>query len=266
MKHIMIDAYGCQTSNTDNLWDVYEAIVDIINTLGLKAIMPPQLVPYHFCENQDDRGISAFVLLNGGHFTIHTFPVYGCYFVDLLLDENYANNQLEKCLQAWFPCTDMFSKVADRDESEAKDFYSYSPYNDFGPHYMFRVRMENQPTLDWMSNFLDRMPPKADMSPITRPCVLKSQIENPEYISGIILIAESHIALHYNVETKFLYMDVFSCKGVGPAFDSVIKEMLPAGYEQLLTRRGRRNEDRKNTLSDRAKKHKDWQQVIRHNS
>lgn len=265
MKHIMIDAYECQTSNTDNLLDVYESIVYIINKLHLEAIMPPQLVPYHFCENQNDRGISAFVLLKGGHFTIHTFPVYGCYFVDLLLDAPYVDNQLETCLMEWFPCkkANMYTKSVNRDEVESVDFFEYSGVQDFGPHYMFRVKMENRPTMDWMSDFLDKMPPKANMSPITRPCVLKSQIDDPEYLSGIILIAESHIALHYNVATKMLYMDVFSCKEVSSSFDSVIKEMLPSGYEQLLTRRGRRNEDRKITLAERATQHREWQQVIR---
>ena len=77
MIHILVDSYGCSTERIDNLMDVYEVINKVVNTMGLNAIMPPQLIPYYYCEVPEDVGISAFVLLKGGHFTIHTFPQYG---------------------------------------------------------------------------------------------------------------------------------------------------------------------------------------------
>nr|HPN60899.1 S-adenosylmethionine decarboxylase [Bacilli bacterium] len=36
-------------------------------------------------------------------------------------------------------------------------------------------------------------------------------IRNTHYLSGIILIAQSHISLHYDYENKVIYFDIFSC-------------------------------------------------------
>ena len=55
------------------------------------------------------------------------------------------------------------------------------------------------------------MPKSINMLPICRPYVLKSTLDKAAYISGVVLIAQSHIAFHYSVEEKILYCDLFSC-------------------------------------------------------
>ena len=47
------------------------------------------------------------------------------------------------------------------------------------------------------------------MTPIIRPYVLKNKIKNHRYISGITMIAESHISLHFDKERRIIYADVF---------------------------------------------------------
>jgi S-adenosylmethionine decarboxylase len=59
---------------------------------------------------------------------------------------------------------------------------------------------------------LDELPNKINMLPICRPYVLKANTdEGYSYISGIVLIAQSHIAFHYSITEKILFCDLFSC-------------------------------------------------------
>lgn len=263
MIHVLIDAYGCATSRLDNLRDVYEVIYNVINTLNVKAIMPPQLIPYYYSNDMDDVGISAFVLTEGGHFTIHTFPQWQCYFADLLYD-GYANAEdLKAVLDREFPCGRMFFKRIDRDEDDGKDVGIYQS-SDFGPHYMIRTTLNHEPTIDEYMNMLDRMPYKVDMHPITRPYVLKSSVDNPRYLSGIIVIAESHIAVHYNYETRRVLMDIFSCKKIDDAkYQELMATLFDAPYVDVLIRRGRANEQRKISQKNKHESHNRWQDNIR---
>ena len=262
MKHILIDAYGCSTARIDNLMDVYEVINKLINTMGLKAIMPPQLVPYYYCKDPNDVGISAFVLLKGGHFTIHTFPKYGCYFADLLYDGMVSAEAVESLLCREFPCDSFYMKPIDRYEFDENDMGIYQKA-DFGPHYLIRAKAEKTPTLDDYMNLLDSLPGKVNMHPIARPYVLKDNVNDPTYLSGIVVIAESHIAIHYNYKTGEVMMDIFSCKRVDEnKYKIVMDELFGENFEDVCIKRGRQNAQRMDNQQNKYEQHKNWQDVI----
>jgi S-adenosylmethionine decarboxylase len=63
-------------------------------------------------------------------------------------------------------------------------------------------------------DILDEYPAQIDMTKITTPYVLRYVGVKPEDwgVSGIVLIAESHISIHTFVERKFVNIDIFSCK------------------------------------------------------
>ena len=82
---------------------------------------------------------------------------------------------------------------------------------DFGPHIIARIEDFKGITLEKIYDILDEMPAKINMNPICRPYVLKSSPKNPRYVSGIVLIAQSHIAFHYDTVDKILFCDLFSC-------------------------------------------------------
>lgn len=262
MIHILIDSYGCNSERMDNLKDVYEVINNIVHTMKLDAVMPPQLIPYYYCPNPEDVGISAFVLLKGGHFTIHTFPQYGCYFADLLYDGFADAGVLGDILKREFPCNSFFIKRIDRDEFDGGDMGMYQSA-DFGPHYMIQAHSSKVPTIDDYMEILDRLPDQIGMHPITRPCVLKDNINNPSYLSGIAVIAESHIAMHYNYETNEVLMDIFSCKEVDDdKYAKVVDEMFD-NFRDVKIKRGRKNDQRKDSQENKYESHRNWQEVIR---
>lgn len=263
MLHILIDSYGCSTDRINNLMDVYEVINKVIHQHGLKAIMPPQLIPYYYCQDPADVGISAFALLKGGHFTIHTFPQYGCYFADLLYDGFVDKESLRALLEREFPCDSFFVKRIDREEFDKNDMGVYQE-TDFGPHYMIHSKPETVPTIGEYIELLDNLPEKVGMHPITRPCVLHDTLKDPTYLSGIAVIAESHIAMHYNYKTGEVYMDIFSCKEVDEnKYNQVMTEMMGNNFRDVLIRRGRKNQQRKDSQQNKYESHKGWQDVIR---
>lgn len=65
---------------------------------------------------------------------------------------------------------------------------------------------------------LDRVPGLMDMTKITQPYVLRYTGSKPEDwgVSGFVMIAESHIAIHTFPERRLIWADVFSCKDFDP--------------------------------------------------
>ena len=62
--------------------------------------------------------------------------------------------------------------------------------------------------------FLEAYPSKLDMTPISSPNVVtyKGSNKSDWGISGVVLIAESHISVHTFPERNYLNVDIFSCK------------------------------------------------------
>ena len=77
----------------------------------------------------------------------------------------------------------------------------------------------------FLSSLLDTYPTEIGMTKITQPMVIRYKGSNPQDwgISGFVFIAESHISVHTFVETRYINIDVFSCK----AFDTarVVNDM-----------------------------------------
>lgn len=61
---------------------------------------------------------------------------------------------------------------------------------------------------------LDSYPEQMGMTKITRPEVLRYQGTKAEDwgVSGFVMIAESHIAVHTFPERRLIWADIFSCK------------------------------------------------------
>jgi S-adenosylmethionine decarboxylase len=61
---------------------------------------------------------------------------------------------------------------------------------------------------------LDQYPEMLEMTKITQPHVLRYQGTKPEDwgVSGYVMIAESHIAIHTFPERGLVWADIFSCK------------------------------------------------------
>ncbi len=91
-------------------------------------------------------------------------------------------------------------------------------------------------------NLLDRYPDEIGMTKISEPHVFRYQGDKPEDwgISGFVLIAESHIALHTFPEHQQVWVDIFSCKGFDelPAIDKIVDAFMLANTRIHKLERG----------------------------
>jgi S-adenosylmethionine decarboxylase len=115
----------------------------------------------------------------------------------------------------------------------------------FGPHLMldcYGCPREKLADMDLIFNTLDTFPAKIKMNKIMPPYVFKYVGKFPEDwgISGVVLIAESHISIHTFPDKEHAFIDIFSCKDFDT--DYARKELLnlfeATHHEVILLSRG----------------------------
>ena len=71
--HLLIDGYG---GNVDALWDrslINDFLSDYPARLGMTVVSPPKTVVYNAPQEQDS-GVTGFVIIAESHISLHTFP------------------------------------------------------------------------------------------------------------------------------------------------------------------------------------------------
>lgn len=211
-KHLMLDAYGALDTRLDDIRYINDVLNKIIFLLKLTPVTPPQLIPYYYGKVKEDIGVTAFMLLEDGHITIHTFPLRECYFVDLYVPSDFDDKAAYNLLMKHLPFDkDVSSLEVVNREVLKLESCEYDPNADFGPHLMHQLTTSKVPSMEDFYMFLENFVTKINMEPISRAYVQKSSIVKPKYLSAIIIIAQSHIALHYDYKTKRIFADIFSC-------------------------------------------------------
>ena len=116
----------------------------------------------------------------------------------------------------------------------------------FGPHLMveaYGCPNELLKDLTRISDFLDGLPALLDMTKIMPPYVFKYSGAVPDDwgISGVVLIAESHISVHTFPDKGFITLDIFSCRefDVDGAIKYFSDYFNPERIEKQLIMRGR---------------------------
>lgn len=117
----------------------------------------------------------------------------------------------------------------------------------FGPHLLLEAYgspKEKLSDIGLISNLLDIFPEKLEMHKIMPPYVFKydgGEIKEDWGVSGIVLIAESHIALHTFPDKEFFTLDIFSCKdfNVRYAVDIALDILEPVHFDETVLTRGR---------------------------
>ena len=212
MKHTMIDCYGSKNHNLENLVYINDSLNKLAYNLGLEPIANPYLIPYYYGRVKEDIGVSGFLLLKGGHITIHTFPLRECYFVDVFSVKDFEPELLVRHLEALLPFNLEMSTVSSSDRRKFESIeIPFNPTLNFGPHYLAEIKMDRVLSMDECFDFLDEFVYKIDMDPITRPYIIKNKIGDSDYLSGIIVIAQSHISIHFDYKRRHAYFDIFSC-------------------------------------------------------
>ena len=101
----------------------------------------------------------------------------------------------------------------------------------FGPHLMMDCRgvnLEKCSDIKYVWDFLYELPDRIGMTRVTQPHVFPYSGLVPEDagVTGITVIAESHISFHSFIHKDYFFFDLFSCKPFD--VDQVIHEVITA--------------------------------------
>lgn len=116
----------------------------------------------------------------------------------------------------------------------------------FGPHLILEAYgcpKELLGDLTRMAEVLDAYPQQLDMTKIMPPYVFRYSGAVPDDwgVSGVVLIAESHISIHTFPDKGFVTLDIFSCRDfdVDEAIKYFCEHFKPERIEKQLIMRGR---------------------------
>lgn len=100
----------------------------------------------------------------------------------------------------------------------------------FGPHLMLDCKkcdLEKISDVGYVFDVLNTLPDKIGMTKITQPYVFpySGLVPEDKGVTGIVVIAESHLSFHSFVEKDYFFFDLFSCKpfDVDAARDYIIE-------------------------------------------
>ncbi|MFH1347253.1 MAG: adenosylmethionine decarboxylase [Candidatus Margulisiibacteriota bacterium] len=115
----------------------------------------------------------------------------------------------------------------------------------FGPHLMldcYGCPKEKLSDIDFVFNILDTFPDKIKTTKIMPPYVFKYHGKVPDDwgISGVVLIAESHISIHTFPDKQHAFIDIFSCKDFDTNYArrEMLKLFEATHHEVTLLNRG----------------------------
>ena len=262
MNHFVMDAFKGYRSRLDDILLIHELLAEIPEEMGLKAVMPPFVLPYYNGVIPEDCGISAFVFLAGGHFTIHTFSFRETFFVDLLSPKPLDSFLLEKRIKGAFPAEIVNTACAQRDNPNSMaQHIEVNPSADFGPHVMLDFDQYQHPTtMDDLVDLFDRMPSKIGMTPIMRPYAVKGTDHGQRTVSVLTMIAESHISLHCFPDEGKAYFDLFSCRFFDyiDVIGKLKQEFAGEIRNEVFISRGSKYQQLRNTSDGQTVKSKSW--------
>jgi S-adenosylmethionine/arginine decarboxylase-like enzyme len=258
MVHFTIDGFRGFRSRFDDARLIQELLEDAPAQLGLRRAMPAFVLPYYNGVVAEDCGISAFVFLAGGHFTLHTFSFRETYFADLVAPDEFDPAKLRALLEAVFPCAITTAQMVER-----QDLKDSEPdvESDFGPHLFLNVDAYQGPrSLDALFDLFDRLPAEIGMTPIMRPYVIRDSAAGRPVLSAMTMIAESHVSLHVFPREDRAYVDLFSCRFFDRTFVVPrLRAQFPGGsVQEALIARGSRYRYLRTERADEHAKSRTW--------
>ena len=117
---------------------------------------------------------------------------------------------------------------------------------EFGPHITIDLKGCPKETLsDYNLHFdyLKSLPEMINMTPITQPYVFpySGLVPEDKGITGIVIIAESHISVHSFEDKGYCFIDIYSCKDMDTerAIHITLDMFKPESYEINMVKRGK---------------------------
>lgn len=116
----------------------------------------------------------------------------------------------------------------------------------FGPHLTLDLKgcpKEVLQNYNLHFDLLKNLPEMIGMTPITQPYVFpySGLVPEDKGITGVVIIAESHLSIHSFEDKGYSFIDMFSCKAfdVEKAVEYILDTFKPESHERNLVQRGK---------------------------
>ena len=116
----MLDGYGCDRERLENLSLIYNFLSEYPARIEMTKIMPPYVFRYE-AKNQEDWGISGFVLIAESHISIHTFPEKNYLSLDIFSCKEFDSKRAIAHVSEMFGVQKSEVKLTDRGLEFPKD-------------------------------------------------------------------------------------------------------------------------------------------------
>jgi len=261
----MIDGFRGFRSRFEQISLIQEVLEELPEQLGLQPVMPAFVLPYFNGVVPEDCGVSGFLFLAGGHFTLHTFSFRETYFADLVAPASCDVKRIRSVLETAFPCETTTVIAMDRHPEPLKTIQPQTEV-DFGPHLLLDIQGFQGPrSMDALFALFDRLPSQIGMTPIMRPYIVRSETANVgPVLSAMTMIAESHVSIHIFESSHEAYFDLFSCRFFEyPRVLARLREALPGDrvVDGFLAR-GRNYKLQRTERHDEVARSKSWLRVV----
>jgi S-adenosylmethionine/arginine decarboxylase-like enzyme len=251
----MLDGYGVSPSLPLGQADfVNETLNRVLLELSLTPISPAFLLPYDYGLVPVDDGLSSFIFLKGGHATIHTFPLRSVYFVDIFCQNKLEESNVSEIFKRFLPFDASISRSFSVERKLPVTSEQFNSNEVFGPHVLARFNPQRNLSLEEANRFLEGLISDIGMTPITRSFSLLDRYQNPTFLSSIVMIAESHLSIHQNLQTHEVWFDIFSCKmfDYGSVSDLLKHAFGKVDYFSTIPR-GQKHDERSSHLTNAKK-------------
>jgi len=117
--------------------------------------------------------------------------------------------------------------------------------NIFGPHVMIDIKQCDKLAIsnrELIFDILNELPELMGMTKIAPPYVFpyNGLVPEDKGITGVVIIAESHLTIHTFTEKDYVFVDMFSCKNFDTkrAIDYIIKKFESKSHKVRVVERG----------------------------
>ena len=111
--HLAVDGYG---GDLEKMWDeeaVRGFLRDYPSSLGMTRLCDPHVLTYN-APNDEDSGVTGFVIIAESHISIHTFPNRQYINVDVFSCKSFDNLRALEDVKDYFALDKVRTWVMDR--------------------------------------------------------------------------------------------------------------------------------------------------------
>ncbi len=99
--HLIVDGYGSDVGRLSSLDVVKRFLTDTPDAIGMKRISPVYVCQYQG-ENDEQCGVSGFVIIAESHLAVHTWPERGMLWVDVFSCRDFDADKVQLAIMAAF--------------------------------------------------------------------------------------------------------------------------------------------------------------------